>query len=247
MRLYQDPFQIRISAEAFNRKLNVGGAADTKHIGRRCNLMGSGDRTPKVSIILVNWNGWRDSIPCLDSVFQIAYPNYDVILVDNNSDDESVEKISSYAASNLVSGTNHFEGRADTAQVNSVRYSRSLAELGGDGKKEELLSKLPSNRRLRIILNDKNYGYADANNVAITYARKALNPDYVLLLNNDTVVHKLFLNELVTAAEQDESIGMAGPKTYYCDFDGRHDVPLFYRWTYRHDKGACSLLKRTRN
>jgi hypothetical protein len=147
--------------------------------------------------------------------------------VDNDSDDESVEKISSYAASNLVSGTNHFERRPDTAQVDSVRYSRSLAELGGDGKKEELLSKLPSNRRLRIIVNDKNYGYADANNVAITYARKALNPDYVLLLNNDTIVHKLFLNELVAAAEHDETIGMAGPKIYYCDFEGRHDVLSF--------------------
>jgi GT2 family glycosyltransferase len=189
--------------------------------------MRSGDRTPKVSIILVNWNGWTDSIPCLDSVFQITYPNYDVILVDNNSDDESVEKISSYAAGNFVSGTNHFERRPGIARVHSVRYSRSLAELGGDGTKEELLSKLPPNRRLRIILNDKNYGYSDANNVAITYARKALNPDYVLLLNNDTIVHKLFLNELVAAAEHDEIIGMAGPKIYYCDFDGRHDVLFF--------------------
>jgi GT2 family glycosyltransferase len=186
--------------------------------------MGSGDRAPKVSIILVNWNGWRDSIQCLDSVFQIDYPNYDVILVDNDSDDQSVEKIGSYAAGNLVSGTNNFERRPDTAQVASIRYSRSLAELGGDGKKEELLSKLPPNRRLRIILNDKNYGYADANNVAIMYARKALNPDYVLLLNNDTIVHKLFLNELVAAAEHDGIIGMAGPKIYRCDFEGRHDV-----------------------
>ena len=207
--------------------------------------MGSGDMTPKVSIILVNWNGWRDSIPCLDSVFQIAYPNYDVILVDNDSDDESVEKISSYAANNLVLGMNHFEQRPDTAQVDSVRYSRRLAELGGDGKKEELLSKLPSNRRLRIIVNDKNYGYSDANNVAITYARKALNPDYVLLLNNDTIVHKLFLNELVAAAEHNETIGMAGPKIYCCDFEGRHDVYSLYRWSYRHEKRVRSLLKRT--
>jgi GT2 family glycosyltransferase len=51
-----------------------------------------------------------------------------------------------------------------------------------------------------------------------------LNPDYVLLLNNDTIVHKLFLNELVAAAEHDETVGMAGPKIYYCDFEGRHDV-----------------------
>ena len=68
---------------------------------------------------------------------------------------------------------------------------------------------------------------SSSNNVAITYARKALNPDYVLLLNNDTIVHKLFLNELVAAAEHDETIGMAGPKIYYCDFEGRHDVLSF--------------------
>jgi GT2 family glycosyltransferase len=173
---------------------------------------------------LVNWNGWRDSIPCLDSIFQIAYPNYDVILVDNDSDDESVEKIRSYVASNLVSGTNHFERHPDTAQANSVEYSRSLAEQGGDGKKEESLSKFPPNRRLRIILNDKNYGYADANNVAIIYARKALNPDYVLLLNNDTIVHKLFLNELVAASEHDEMIGMAGPKICFYDVEGKSDM-----------------------
>jgi glycosyltransferase involved in cell wall biosynthesis len=47
----------------------------------------------------------RDSIPCLDSVLQIAYSNYDVTLVDDNSDDESVKKISSYTAGNIVSGT----------------------------------------------------------------------------------------------------------------------------------------------
>ncbi|MGD0171797.1 MAG: glycosyltransferase family 2 protein [Halobacteriota archaeon] len=204
--------------------------------------MSSGDKTPKVSIILVNWNGWRDSVPCLDSVFQIAYPNYDVILVDNNSDDESVEKISAYAAGTLVSGMNHFERRSETAQVTSVRYSRSLAELGGDREKEASLSTLPSNRRLRIILNDENYGYSDANNVAITYAREALNPDYILLLNNDTIVHKLFLNELVAAAEHDETIGMAGPKIYYCDFEGRHDVISFTGGRIDMTRGLVSFL-----
>lgn len=36
------------------------------------------------------------------------------------------------------------------------------------------------------------------------YALKALNLDYVLLLNNDTVVDKEFLGELVKVAECDE-------------------------------------------
>jgi len=44
------------------------------------------------------------------------------------------------------------------------------------------------------------------------YALKALNPDYVLLLNNDTVVDKKFLSELVKVAERDEKIGTCQSK-----------------------------------
>jgi GT2 family glycosyltransferase len=31
-------------------------------------------------------------IECLESLYQITYPNYDVNLVDNESEDESIEK-----------------------------------------------------------------------------------------------------------------------------------------------------------
>ena len=52
---------------------------------------------PKVSIIILNWNGWEDTIECLESLFQIDYNNYTVVLVDNNSQDESIEKIRKYS------------------------------------------------------------------------------------------------------------------------------------------------------
>ena len=48
---------------------------------------------PKVSIIILNWNGWKDTIECLESIYKISYPNYDVIVVDNSSEDKSIEKI----------------------------------------------------------------------------------------------------------------------------------------------------------
>lgn len=51
------------------------------------------NETPKVAIIILNWNGWRDTIECLESLYQIDYPNYDVIIVDNSSEDDSVDKI----------------------------------------------------------------------------------------------------------------------------------------------------------
>lgn len=46
---------------------------------------------PKVSIILLNWNGKEDTLECLGSLYKIDYPNYEIILVDNGSTDGSVE------------------------------------------------------------------------------------------------------------------------------------------------------------
>jgi hypothetical protein len=190
-------------------------------------LTSEADNTPKVSIILVNWNGWRDTIPCLDSVFQISYGNYDVIVVDNGSEDESIEMIRAYVDSEVTRTLPNGRWDLVTEPIKSLQYSRYEAELGGVAKKEESLSTFPPNRRLRIILNDTNTGYSDANNVAIRYACKALSPDYILLLNNDTVVEKRFLSELVSVAETDDMIGMVGPKIYYYDFNGRRDVIHF--------------------
>jgi len=48
---------------------------------------------PKIAIIILNWNGMQDTIPCLESVLRIDYPNYEVILVDNGSEDRSVQEI----------------------------------------------------------------------------------------------------------------------------------------------------------
>ncbi len=48
---------------------------------------------PKVCIIILNWNGKKDTIECLDSVRKIEYLNFKIILVDNASTDGSVEYI----------------------------------------------------------------------------------------------------------------------------------------------------------
>ena len=56
---------------------------------------------PKVVIIILNWNGWKDTIECLESLYHITYPNYTVILVDNGSVDDSIEQIRSYCAGKI--------------------------------------------------------------------------------------------------------------------------------------------------
>jgi GT2 family glycosyltransferase len=48
---------------------------------------------PEVCIIVLNWNGWRDTLDCLDSLEKLNYPSYEVVVVDNGSADGSEERI----------------------------------------------------------------------------------------------------------------------------------------------------------
>jgi len=48
---------------------------------------------PRVSIILLNWNGLDDTLECLGTICRSDYPNYDIIVVDNCSTDDSIKTI----------------------------------------------------------------------------------------------------------------------------------------------------------
>jgi GT2 family glycosyltransferase len=183
------------------------------------------DGHPRVSIIILNWNGWKDTIECLESLYQITYPNYDVIVVDNGSKDDSIERIKEYAEGKAKVESKFFEYSDKNKPIKYIEYTREEAEAGGRGEKE--IADLSSNKKLIFIKNEKNYGFAEGNNIGMRYALNALNPDYVLLLNNDTVVDKEFLGELVKVGERDEMIGIVGPKIYYYDYAGKTDVIWF--------------------
>jgi GT2 family glycosyltransferase len=165
---------------------------------------------PKVSIVILNWNGVEDTIECLESLYQIKYRNYDVIVVDNNSRDNSVRMIKNYVNGEIKVKSNFFDYNYDNKPIKTTEYTREeslkINKKVTNGSNEE---------KLTIIKNEKNYGFPEGNNVGIRYALKNLNPDYILLLNNDIVVDQDFLKELVDAGESNEKIGILGPKIYY--------------------------------
>ena len=49
---------------------------------------------PKVSIVTLNWNNPGDTVECLQTLREIIYPNFDIVVVDNGSTDDSIEIIS---------------------------------------------------------------------------------------------------------------------------------------------------------
>ena len=48
---------------------------------------------PKVGIVILNWNGIEDTLECLKSVFSLRYKNFEVVVVDNGSIDDSTKII----------------------------------------------------------------------------------------------------------------------------------------------------------
>jgi len=67
----------------------------------------------KVAIIILNCNGWKDTIECLESVFRIDYPNYQVIVVNNGSTDDLVENIKVCTKGKIKVISNFFEFKYD--------------------------------------------------------------------------------------------------------------------------------------
>lgn len=120
---------------------------------------------PLVYIILVNYNGAKDTIECVKSLEQITYNNYRVLIIDNNSTDDSVK----------------------------------------------ILKKNINSKHI-IIESKENNGFSAGNNIGIKIALED-KADYVLLLNNDTVVDKRFLEPLIESFNS--NVGITIGKIYY--------------------------------
>lgn len=166
---------------------------------------------PKVTVIILNWNGWKDTIECLESVQRINYPNYNIVVVDNASDDDSLERIRKYCMGELEVESKFFSYDPENKPLNLLELSKEDVEV----KKSEHVAESTLKNVVTLIKNDVNHGFADGNNLGIGYALKTVAPDYLLLLNNDTVVDPNFLNELVDFGEENDDAGFIGPKTYY--------------------------------
>ena len=54
---------------------------------------------PRVAIVVLNWNGWPDTLACIASLQSLTYTDFRVVLVDNGSTDGSVDHFKQAAPS----------------------------------------------------------------------------------------------------------------------------------------------------
>lgn len=169
----------------------------------------------KIYIILLNYNGWKDTIECLESVLKNDYENYQIIVVDNDSPNNSMDCIISWAEGKQEvvydeeSQLKYLSQPFEPKPLEYVFYTKEEA-LNGENREREVKYINP----IIFIQAGENGGFAAGNNIGIKYALEKDDFEYIWLLNNDTVIEKNSLSKLINYASKN-NIGIAGSALMY--------------------------------
>jgi len=140
----------------------------------------------RVCIILVNWNGWRDTLECLESLLRLEYPDFRIVVCDNGSHDGSRDQIRLWADTHAVSTSEYTHDQVESADIRS------------------------NDAVLTLISIADNLGFAGGNNVGLRYGLAQGGFRYYWLLNNDTTVEPDALTHLTARMQDDQTVGICG-------------------------------------
>ncbi|MEE2754363.1 MAG: glycosyltransferase [Candidatus Latescibacterota bacterium] len=99
---------------------------------------------------------------------------------------------------------------------NGVSFRLILVDNGSTDGTDALLKRWAD--RAVVVRPGENLGFAKGNNLGASHG----DSPYVLFLNNDTVAEDGWLDRLVEAMEEDDEIGIVGPKLLYLDRTIQH-------------------------
>ena len=168
--------------------------------------------TPSVCIVLVNYKTWQDTIECMESILKSDYKNYQVVVIENGSGDESWENLLKWSRGELSHGVlpnNKLFFLSHPPAHKPLLYLRTTVEESDHLR----LGPIQDVKPVLYVKSEKNLGFAGGNNVGLRYA--LFNQfDYTWLLNNDTVIETNALSELVKFCEEEKGnkLGIVGSK-----------------------------------
>ncbi|OGM25911.1 hypothetical protein A3D00_02245 [Candidatus Woesebacteria bacterium RIFCSPHIGHO2_02_FULL_38_9] len=102
-------------------------------------------------------------------------------------------------------------------RVKDYELNLLIVDNGSTDNSVKIFEKLKIvNWKLEIISNGKNKGFAGGNNVGIKYALEK-GADYILILNNDTIVDLQLVDRFIDTADKYPEVGMLSPKIYFAN------------------------------
>lgn len=168
---------------------------------------------PFVCIVIVNWNGWESTIECLESVFQMEYTNFCVVVCDNASQDGSLQYLKLWADGKLDS--NPLINPTKIKGLISEAIQKPIPYLEINQDHIQSVQNIIDGVNLILIQANNNLGFAGGSNIGIRFALNLDKIEYIWLLNNDTVVKKNTLREMVKKLEANPRSGICGSTVLY--------------------------------
>lgn len=156
-----------------------------------------------VSVVVLNWNGWQDTIRCIESILNSDYRQINIIVCDNGSDDDSVMQIKAWCTLHNIDLAD--KRSSSPGSIPDIKVT--IKEIGA------------------------NLGFARGNNVGIRHALLA-GSDYIFVLNNDTTVSPACINNLVAFGEKTAKVALMGPKILDEGTTQYTQRPLAHRLTF---------------
>ena len=81
---------------------------------------------PNVGIVISNYNGWQDTVQCLESLEKQTYRDFEIILLDDASTNDSVQQLQKHLTEHTVFLPQ--QANSGFAAVNNVGMRRALAD-----------------------------------------------------------------------------------------------------------------------
>lgn len=157
-------------------------------------------RSPNFGVVVLNWNGHRDTVECLESLLRAHPPPDKVIVVDNASDVDSVKYLLAWAVRREVS--------------HDVRRVGKDLAVGTD----------PIEAHVTFLLVSQNRGFAGGNNLGLRLLCSDQDISHFLLLNNDTTVEPDLFAEFTSAIHAAPSAALIGSTI----FEARNPSKVWY-------------------
>jgi len=152
----------------------------------------------KIAVVTLTWNDWKNTIECLESIFNSSYNFFDVILVDNNSEKHHLDKIFLWADNKININDEEFDFNPNkNLEIINIHKNHVIKNTG--------------QKKIFLFKNNENLGLTAGLNVGYEFLLKQ-NYDYIARIDCDFIISKKYLEDMKDLFEKDNKIVAASPK-----------------------------------
>ena len=109
--------------------------------------------------------------------------------------------------------------------VNYDNYNIIIVDNGSNNNTgEHLKERYKNNKKVKVIINKENLGFAKGNNIGFSYIKNNLHSDFIVMINSDTIIKQREFCEKLISKYNELKFHIAGPDII--SNDGKHVNPV---------------------